>query len=213
MALILAGCGVFDGAEIHESVLTLLALDRAGASVQCFAPDIPQLHVVDHLRGEPSEGNRNVLVESARIARGKIKALRDFQAAEFDALVLPGGFGAAKNLCTFAVAGKDSVVDQSVAKAIAQARDQGLPIGAMCIAPAILATLIPGVRITVGAEGDASATLREMGAEYQVCNHAELCVDEVAKVVTTPCYMLDASISQIAAGTEALVTKVLAMAN
>ena len=111
IAVILSGCGVYDGAEVHESVITLLRLDQRGAQVQCFAPDIPQLHVVNHLTGEEMPESRNVLVESARIARGEVKDIKQANAEEFDALIVPGGFGAAKNLSAFDVKGAECSVN------------------------------------------------------------------------------------------------------
>ncbi|MGB0694248.1 MAG: isoprenoid biosynthesis glyoxalase ElbB [Rhodospirillaceae bacterium] len=199
-AVVLSGCGVFDGAEIHESVLTLLAIDRAGGQYQCFAPDIPQLHVIDHIKGEETGETRNVLTESSRIARGNIKDLADYDPAGFDALVFPGGFGAAKNLCTFAVDGPDCTVDPSVSAAVTSTHAAGKPIGALCISPAILAKVLGEVTLTIGNDAGTAAGLETLGATHQVKSHAELSIDSRNKVVTTPCYMLDASIGQIADG-------------
>src|SRR5512140_2033434 len=140
IGVILSGCGVYDGAEIHETVLTLLALDRAGAEAVCLAPDIPQFHVVNHLTGQAAAGeSRNVLVESARIARGAVRDVAGAKASEFDALVLPGGFGAAKNLSTFASKGDSCEVDPGVARLVREVHALGKPVGAMCIAPVLLA--------------------------------------------------------------------------
>lgn len=123
VAMILSGCGVYDGSEIHETVLTLLRLSQQGAQVQCFAPDKPQMHVLNHLNGEEMNEQRNVLVESARITRGEVKDVRELKASDFDALILPGGFGVAKNLSDFAVKGSDCTVDADVLAAIGQFRD------------------------------------------------------------------------------------------
>lgn len=208
-AVVLSGCGVYDGAEIHEAVLTLLAIDRAGGTYQCFAPDIAQMHVVNHLTGQETGESRNVLVEAARIARGAINPLSDFQAGDFDAIVFPGGFGAAKNLCSFAVAGPDCTVDADVERAITDMRAASKPIGALCISPAILARVLGGVELTIGTDSGTAAALEKMGARHVDRSHGEIAVDAAAKVVTTPCYMLDASISQIADGAQAVVNKLI----
>src|SRR5512140_2970369 len=155
VGVLLAGCGVYDGAEIHEAVLTLLALDRAGAEAVCLAPDVPQKNVVNHLTGQVAEGEtRNVLVESARVARGGIRTLAGFDPSTLDALVLPGGFGAAKNLCDFAFAGADCTVHPEVARVIQAVHAAGRPIGAVCIAPVILARLLgtEKPRVTIGTD-------------------------------------------------------------
>lgn len=208
-AVVLSGCGVYDGAEIHEAVLTLLAIDRAGGTYQCFAPDIAQMHVVNHLTGQETGESRNVLVEAARIARGAIKPLSEFQAGDFDAIVFPGGFGAAKNLCSFAIAGPDCTVDADVERAITDMRAASKPIGALCISPAILARVLGGVELTIGTDGGTAAALEKMGAHHVDRSHGEIAVDAAAKVVTTPCYMLDASIGQIADGAQAVVNKLI----
>lgn len=213
VAVILSGCGVYDGAEIHESVLTLLRLDQRGARVQCFAPNIDQLHVIDHYRGEEMDGTRNVLVESARIARGNIKDLREANVEDFDALILPGGFGAAKNLSDFAVSGANCAVQPdvlAVAQAFARA---GKPIGLMCISPAMAAKIFgEGVKCTIGSDADTAAALRQMGAEHQDCTVEDIVIDPRHKLVTTPAYMLAQSISEAATGINKLVDEVLALA-
>ena len=208
-AVILSGCGVFDGAEIHESVLTLLAIDKAGAFYQCFAPDMLQLHVLNHVTGKEMQEKRNVLVESARIARGKIKPLSDFKAADFDAMIFPGGFGAAKNLCNWALKGDNCNVNPDVEKAIKAMFEAGKPIGAMCIAPVILAKLFRGTNLTTGQDPASQVYIEKMGNRYTRTTHAEVVADKVRKLYTTPCYMLDASISQIAMGTENIVREMI----
>lgn len=202
IAVILSGCGVYDGAEIHEAVLTLLAIDRAGADAVCFAPNVPQAHVIDHRTGNETGESRNVLTEAARIARGKIADLATFDAAAVDALILPGGFGAAKNLCSFAFDGPDCTVNPDVDAAVTAMRAAGKPIGALCIAPAILAKLLggQGVTLTIGSDAGTAEALEAMGAHHTVTTHGQIVVDKGLKVVTSPCYMLDASISQIAEG-------------
>ncbi|MCB9554770.1 MAG: isoprenoid biosynthesis glyoxalase ElbB [Deltaproteobacteria bacterium] len=212
VAIVLSGCGVFDGAEIHESVMTMLAVDRRGASYQCFAPDIAQHHVVNHLTGDATGESRNVLVEAARIARGAIKPLHEYHAEDFDALIFPGGFGAAKNLSDFAFRGDACQIDDQVKRAISATHQAGKPIGALCIAPAIIAKMFDGVTVTIGQDKDTAATLEKMGAKHQVTTHGGVCLDERYKVVTGPCYMLEATISQIADGADNVVAKLLELA-
>ncbi|HLO75859.1 MAG TPA: isoprenoid biosynthesis glyoxalase ElbB [Magnetospirillum sp.] len=209
-AVVLSGCGVYDGAEIHEAVLTLLAIDRAGGTYQCFAPDVAQMHVVNHLTGTEVAGeSRNVLVEAARIARGQIKALSAFDAAAFDALILPGGFGAAKNLCSFAADGPECRVDADVERSIKAMRAAQKPIGALCIAPAVLARVLGDVELTIGTDAGTAAALEQMGAHHVNKLHGEIVVDLRNKVVTSPCYMLESTIGQIATGAEAVVRKLI----
>lgn len=208
-AVILAGCGVYDGAEIHEAVLTLLAIDKHGASFQCFAPDMNQAHVINHLLGEESQETRNVLVESARIARGNIKPLHEYNPESFDGLIIPGGFGAAKNLCDWAFKGDDCSVNPDVQKAIIATFQAKKPIGAMCIAPVILAKLIQGTNLTTGQDPASAGFIEKMGNKHTGTTHGEVVIDHEKKLFTTPCYMLDASISQIADGTENIVRAML----
>jgi enhancing lycopene biosynthesis protein 2 len=213
VAVILSGCGFLDGAEIHESVITLLALDRAGAEVTCLAPDKDQLHVIDHQSGEVVEGEtRNVLVESARIARGEIKDITQARAEDYDAVILPGGYGAAKNLCSFATEGGDCTVDAGVERFLLNAREAGKPVGFICIAPAIAARLYPGVELTVGSDPGTAATLEGMGAHHKACAVESFVCDETAKVVSCPAYMLGPGIKDVAAGIEGLVSEVLRLA-
>jgi Uncharacterized protein involved in an early stage of isoprenoid biosynthesis len=209
LAVVLSGCGVYDGSEIHEAVLTLLAIDRAGAEYQCFAPDVAQYHVVNHLTGEPAAESRNVLVESARIARGAIKPLSAFQAQRHDALIFPGGFGAAKNLSSFAVDGPECRVEPEVERAVKAMRAAAKPIGALCIAPAILARVLGEVDLTIGSDAGTASALEQMGARHHERGHGQVVVDKARKVVTSPCYMLDATIAQIADGADATVRALL----
>jgi enhancing lycopene biosynthesis protein 2 len=208
-AVVLAGCGVYDGAEIHEAVLTLLAIDRAGAVYQCFAPDIPQHHVVNHITGKETPGHRNVLVESARIARGNIRPLHEFNAAAFDAIVFPGGFGAAKNLCTWALQGDECKVDDQVAGAIQAMSAAGKPIGAMCISPVILGKLLTGVDLTTGEDPASGSFIEKQGNRYIKTTHGQVVHDRAGKIFTTPCYMLDASITKVAEGTANLISEMM----
>jgi len=208
-AVVLSGCGVFDGAEIHESVLTLLAIEKLGATYQCFAPDIKQHHVLNHLTGKELSESRNVLAEAARIARGNIKPLSSFHANEFDALIFPGGFGAAKNLCSWAFEGDQCKVNPDVEKAIKGMFEAKKPIGAMCIAPVILGRLFKGTNLTTGQDPDSRAFIEKSGNKYTQTTHGEVVTDPVRKIFTTPCYMLDAGIVQIQQGTENIVREML----
>jgi enhancing lycopene biosynthesis protein 2 len=210
-AVILAGCGVFDGAEIHEATLTFLAIKKMGADYEIFAPDVPQHHVINHITGEEIPEKRNVLVESARIARGNIKPLTRFKADDFDAIILPGGFGVAKNLCTWAFEGDFCSVDPDVEKTVKEMYTAKKPIGAMCIAPVILGKLFPGTNLTTGDDKASADFIKKMGSEYTKTTHGEIIIDKTRKLFTTPCYMLDADIVQIAEGTENLVKEMLKM--
>jgi enhancing lycopene biosynthesis protein 2 len=210
-AVILSGCGNKDGAEIHESVLTLWAIHKHGAEFQCFAPDIPQHHVLNFITGDEMNETRNVLVESARIARGCIKNLQEYQAGDYDGLIMPGGLGAAKNLSTFAFDGPHCVVNQDVERAVRDTAAQGKPIGALCIAPAIIAKILGEVEITIGDDKGAEAAISQMGAKHSKTSHGEIVVDREKKVVSTPCYMLDARVDQIGTGAENLVAAMLEM--
>lgn len=212
-AVILSGSGVYDGSEIHEAVLSLYAIDKAGASYEIFAPDIPQHHVINHLSGEESNESRNVLVESARIARGKIKNLKAYKAADFDALLLPGGFGAAKNLSSFAFDGAECSIQEDVEMAIKETAKAGKIIGALCIAPAVLVRVLGKIDVTVGDDKATIEAIKAMNGEHQKTTHGEVVVDFEHKVVTTPCYMLNATISQIALGVENVVKAMLDIMN
>ncbi|MCE4566849.1 isoprenoid biosynthesis glyoxalase ElbB [Maribellus sp. CM-23] len=212
IAVVLAGCGVYDGAEIHEATLTMLAISQQGAEYQCFAPDVKQAHVVNHLTGEEMPESRNVLVEAARIARGNIKPLSEYKASDFDAIVFPGGFGAAKNLCTFAFDGPDCSVNPDVESAIRSTVVAEKPVGALCISPALITKVLGDVEVTIGQDAGTAAAIEKLGATHVATTHGEIVVDNKYKVVTTPCYMLDATISQIADGANNVVAKILEMA-
>jgi len=211
IAVVLAGSGVFDGAEIHEATLTLLAIAKQGAEYQCFAPDIEQAHVINHVTGEEMPETRNVLVEAARIARGNIKSLDEYDPAVYDAIIFPGGFGAAKNLCTFAFDGPECSVNADVEKAIKSTVEAEKPIGALCISPALIAKVLGDVTVTIGQDEGTANAIEKLGATHISTNHGELTVDKKYKVITTPCYMLDATIDQIEAGANNIVSKILEM--
>ncbi|WP_324834007.1 isoprenoid biosynthesis glyoxalase ElbB [Pseudomonas saxonica] len=210
VAVILSGCGVYDGAEIHESVITLLRLDQRGAKVQCFAPNIAQHHVINHLTGEEMPESRNVLVESARIARGDIKDISEANVEEFDALIVPGGFGAAKNLSNFAFKGTECAVQPEVLALAEAFAEAAKPIGLMCISPAIAAKIYgPGVICTIGKDADTAAAISKMGGEHKECDVSEIVEDSARKLVSTPAYMLANSISEAASGINKMVDRVL----
>jgi enhancing lycopene biosynthesis protein 2 len=209
IAVILSGVGVYDGSEIHEAVLTLLAIENNGASYCCFAPNKDQAHVINHLTGEEMTPGRNVLVEAARIARGEITDLADFDAAKVDALILPGGFGAAKNLCSFAFDGPDCAIQEDVKNAITTMVEAKKPIGSLCISPVILAKILDRATLTIGQDEETTKAIEAMGGVHQKTNPGEVVVDERLKLVTSPCYMLESTIPQIAEGCDNTVKAVL----
>ncbi len=211
IAVILSGCGNRDGSEIHEATMTLWAIHRHGAEYQCYAPNRKQHHVLNHLTGEEMPEERNVLIESARIARGKIKDLAVFDEKAHDILILPGGLGAAKNLSTYAFDGPQCTIDETVAKAIRAMHAAKKPIGALCIAPVILARLLSGISLTIGQDPQMAGNIAKMGARHQETTHGEITVDSDNRIVTTPCYMLDARVDQIGEGADRLVAALLAM--
>jgi enhancing lycopene biosynthesis protein 2 len=215
VGVVLSGCGVYDGTEIHEAVITLLALDRAGATAVCMAPDVDQAHVIDHRTGDEAGERRNVLAESARIARGNVRNIQDVRATELDALILPGGFGAAKNLSSFAFKGADCTVHGDVTRLIKQMHQAGKPIGAMCIAPVVVAKAFEGelqLDLTIGNERETAEAIERMGAKHVETPVTEIVVDKDHKVVSTPAYMCAKTISEAATGIEKLVRTVLEMA-
>ena len=197
-AVVLSGCGVFDGAEIHEATLTMLAIKRLGAEYEIFAPDVNQHHVLNHITGEEMDETRNVLIESARIARGAIKPLTAYKASDFDALIFPGGFGAAKNLSTVAFKGPDAEVNADVEYAVKQTMDAKMPIGALCISPAFIAKIVGDeVKVTIGQDEGTAQAIEAMGGQHVTTEHGDVVVDDEKLIFTTPCYMLDADITQI----------------
>lgn len=214
IGVLLSGCGFQDGAEIHESVLTLLALDRAGVEAVCMAPDMAQTCVVNHLNGEKAKEQRNVLVESARIARGAVCDVARVKATDFDALLIPGGYGAALNLSDFAVRGENAQVHPEVARVIRETFEARKPIGAMCIAPATLAVVLgrEHVKVTIGNDEETARGVRATGARHQDCAVDRIVVDGDHRVVSTPAYMLGPSIRHVAAGIDLLVAEVIRMA-
>jgi enhancing lycopene biosynthesis protein 2 len=214
VGVLLSGCGVFDGAEIHEAVLTLLALDKAGAEIVCMAPNMDQVHVINHLTQEVMNEKRNVLVESARIARGAIKDLREVRASDIDALIIPGGYGAAKNLSDFAFKGAAATVHPEVQGLLNDMASAGKPIGAICIAPATLTKALADRQpeVTIGTDKDTASAIEAMGGQHKACTVDMIHLDSKNKIVSTPAYMLGPSIKDVAQGIEKLVTKVLELA-
>ncbi len=214
VGVLLSGCGVFDGAEIHEAVLTLLALDRAGAEIVCMAPNVEQAHVINHLTQEVTAEKRNVLVESARIARGEIKDLKDVQAGDLDALIMPGGFGAAKNLSDFAFKGPQATVLPEVKRLLTDLAAAGKPIGAICIAPATLTKALADRKpeVTIGTDAGTASAIEAMGGRHKTCTVDMIHLDAGNKLVSTPAYMLGPGIKDVAQGIEKLVAKVVELA-
>ena len=211
IAVVLSGCGVFDGAEIHEATMTLYAIMKEGGIYEIFAPDVTQHHVINHITGEEMNETRNVLIESARIARGKIRPLSEYSAEEFDALMYPGGFGVAKNLSTFAFDGPECTVNPEVEQSVLDTVKAGKPIGALCISPAIMARVLKGAEVTIGNDKATAQAIEKMGSTHKTTTHGEVIVDEGFKLVTTPCYMLDATILDIAEGAINVVKTIMGM--
>ena len=215
IAVVLSGCGYLDGAEITEAVLSLYFLDRAGAEVQCFAPDRDQMHVVDHASGEAAEGEtRNVLRESARIARGQVEPLADARMADFDGLVIPGGFGAAKNLSTFATQGTSCDVDTDLVRLIDEALEARKPIAAVCIAPAVVAAALAkldrkGARVTIGTDEGTAEAIQSLGSAHQNCQVTEVAVDSTNRIVTAPAFMFETGRARVGEGIEKAIGQLM----
>jgi len=208
-AVVLAGCGVMDGAEIHEAVMTLYAIENNGGTFEIFAPNVVQHHVINHITGEVMNESRNVLTEAARIARGKISALTEYRAEEFDTLIFPGGFGVAKNLCTYAFDGPECHVDRIVEDAIRSTHLAGKPIGALCISPLLITKVLGDVTVTIGSDAGTAADIIILGGRHENKNHGEVSVDRKNLIVTAPCYMLDATLSDIACDADAMVRAII----
>ncbi|KAK8811502.1 hypothetical protein WA158_003236 [Blastocystis sp. Blastoise] len=219
VAVILAGCGVNDGSEIQEAVFVLVSIRRNGLDYQCFAPDIPQYHVINHLTGEEMKETRNVLVESSRICRGDCKPLSELKSEDYSALIIPGGFGAAKNLCSYAIKGADMEVNETVANVIHDFHDNKKPIGLCCIAPIIISKVLPGVSITFGQNIESpkwpfSGTClvaSSFGANVINKNETEANVDKENKVVTSAAYMCSTTIDNIEDSVASMVKEVASL--
>ncbi len=214
IGVVLSGCGYLDGAEIHEAVLSLLALDRGGANTICIAPNRDQMHTVNHITGQLISGDkRNVLVEAARIARGKVVDLKSVSAKDIDALVIPGGYGAAKNLCDFAIKGPDCSIIPELSNLIIDTYKAGKWMVAICIAPVILVKALSSIAVkptvTIGTDAGTAANIEKMGGKHQNKDVYGVCIDEVNKVITTPAYMLGQRISEVASGIDKAIDELL----
>ncbi|CAL8305578.1 unnamed protein product [Arctogadus glacialis] len=220
VAVLLSGCGVYDGTEIHEASATLVHLSRAGAKVKMFAPNTEQMHVVNHCEGKPAEGKRNVLQESARIARGDVTDLAKLDVKDFDALIIPGGFGVAKNLSDWAVKGKDYTVQPQVEKVIKAFRQAGKPLAMCCISPVLAAKALPGCEITVGQDKECekwpyaqtAGVMKDMGCTHVNKNVGEAHVDVKNKLVTTSAFMCNAAFHEVFDGIGVMVSELLKLA-
>jgi enhancing lycopene biosynthesis protein 2 len=211
IAIILAGSGVYDGSEIHETVMTMYAVMQQGAEYQLFAPDKKQHHVINHLTGDEMNEERNILVESARIARGDIKKLSELDMKDYNALMIPGGFGVAKNLSDFAFKGADGSADPTLEKIVKQTVELKKPIGAICISPAVIAQILDNAEVTIGQDPDTAKAIEAMGGRHKNTNHGEVVLDQKYKLATTPCYMLESNILQIAEGAKNITKAVFDM--
>ncbi|TRW48779.1 isoprenoid biosynthesis glyoxalase ElbB [Aliidiomarina halalkaliphila] len=213
IAVLLSGCGVFDGSEIYETVITLLSIERNGATYQCFAPDKAQMHVVDHRTQDVNPNSkRNCLKEAARLARGEIKSLDELDIRDFDALIVPGGFGAAKNFSNFATNGAEATADEKVVTFCRAFANNNKPVGYMCIAPTLLPFVYgKGVKLTIGNDKATADALTTMGAKHIECDVDGIVFDEAHNIVTTPAYMLASSLTEAASGIEKLVDKVMSL--
>ena len=215
IGVLLSGCGVNDGAEIHESVITMLALDRAGVETVMMAPNIDQMHVVNHYTGQEMDEFRNVLVESSRIARGNIKDMAEVTGNDIDALIIPGGFGVVKNLCDYAMAGSECSINPDVFRLVSEVHLLQKPIGAICIAPAMMAKILgeqdESAEMTIGSDQSTANDIKTMGSTHVTCPVTEMVVDKEKKIITTPAYMEAQSIKEAAEGIEKLVVEILSM--
>ncbi len=210
VCVVLSGCGYLDGAEVNEAVITLLSLARGGASYQCAAPDRAQMHVVDHRSGQPIDGeSRNALTEAARIARGAIIPLADVSADDYDAIFLPGGYGAAKNLSDLAVRGPEGSADPTLVSLLEAFSAADKPIGAVCISPAVVVMALRRGTVTIGNDAGTAGAIAAMGGAHSDCPVTGLHVDRDNRIVTAPAYMYDASIADVATGIEAAVAATL----
>ena len=204
-AVILAGNGVFDGSEIQETTMALYAIMKHGGEYETFAPDMDQHHVINHITGEEMQEKRNVMIEASRLVRGDIKNLSDFNADDFDAIIFPGGFGVAKNLSTFAFDGADCSVNGEVENVIKAMAKQNKPIGALCISPVVVAKVLGDVTVTIGQDQGTADAVKQMGAAHENTKHGDVTIDKKNKIFTTPCYMLDSTILDIAEDTDTVV--------
>lgn len=209
IGVLLSGCGVYDGAEIQEAVFTLLAIDEIGAEAICIAIDEPQYHVINHLTGEEMKESRNMLIEAARIARGNIREISTVTPSEIDALVIPGGFGSAKNFTTWAFSGPDGTINPKVKLLIVNMINIGKPIAALCVSPVVVAKAMQDSSVkplmTIGSDKEPSpydikgfsSGLEAVGSRTEMKTIHEIEIDKENKIISAPCYMMDASISEV----------------
>ncbi len=213
IGVVLSGCGAQDGSEIHEAVITLLSLDRAGAHAKIMAPDMKQLHVINHLSGKTMNSNRNSLIESSRIARGKIVPINTVKGEDIDAIIFPGGTGMAKNIFNYALVGKDFTIISDVERITIESLKLGKPIGAICIAPVMIAKVLQNMGIngtvTGGYNQQIIEDIEEMGINTKQVGAEDIVVDDVNKIISTPAYVEGKSIGEVAIGITKLVDKVL----
>jgi len=215
IGVLLSGCGVNDGSEIHETVITMLALDRADVETHLMAPNIDQMHVINHYTGQEMDEFRNVLVESARIARGDIKDMAEVTGGDLDALIIPGGFGVAKNLSDYAMSGAECSINPDVYRLVSEMVLLKKPIGAICIAPAMMAKILAeqnrSATMTIGKDKSTAKDMQAMGSTHKECPVEEMVIDEENNIVTTPAYMDAKNISEAAEGIEKLVKQIILM--
>ena len=213
IGVVLSGCGAQDGSEIHEAVITLLSLDRAGAHAKIMAPDMKQLHVINHLSGKTMNSNRNSLIESSRIARGKIVPINTVKGEDIDAIIFPGGTGMAKNIFNYALVGKDFTIISDVERITIESLKLGKPIGAICIAPVMIAKILQNMGIngivTGGYNQQIIEDIEDMGINTKQVGAEDIVIDEVNKIISTPAYVEGKSIGEVAIGITKLVDKVL----
>lgn len=213
IAVLLSGCGVMDGSEIHEAVTAMLAIEQQGACYKCFAPQGEQNVVTNHILKQPSQERRTMPAEAARIARGDIALLSSFDVDNYDAIVIPGGMGAIANLCTFAMNGSNCSVHPDVERVIKEMHNVGKPIVGLCIAPVLLVRILKNILVTVGNDSETIGAIKQMGGEHQVCNAAEVCIDKKNKIITTPCYMLDKCLKDVAMSTSNAIKTLMSIIN
>ena len=208
-AIIISGCGNLDGAEIHETLMTMLAIDKRGYEYEMFAPDIEQYHVINHITKKVMSEKRNVMIEAARIARGNIKDINKFSIKNFDAVVFPGGYGVAKNLFSYALDGVHAKVLPQIEKIIKDTHASGKPIGALCISSVLIAKILGNITVTIGQNQTTADDINKMGANHINAMQTDVVSDRINKIFTTLCYMLDASVSDIAEGVDNLIEAML----
>ena len=215
VGVVLAGCGYLDGAEIQEAVATLLALEKRGFEVVAMAPNIPQMHVVNHRTNEVAEYTRNVFIESSRITRGEILELGEVDVSSLDAVVFPGGFGAAKNLCDFAVSGSEMTVNEDVRALINEGYEAGKPMAFICIAPVLAAAVLgrtaAELELTIGDDPATASAIEGFGASHVITGPGHIHVDVPNRIVSTPAYMLGPSIVPVFEGIDACIGALVEM--